>query len=422
MKTFKKSIYVFCLLIILTTSTKAQVGIGTTNPNASAQLDVSSTSKGFLPPRMIASQRAAISSPVAGLMVYQTDGIKGLYYYDGISWIFIITQSSLDLKAPLASPTFTGTVNGITSTMVGLGNVNNTTDANKPISTATQSALNLKAPLASPTFTGIVNGITSSMVGLGNVDNTTDANKPISTATQSALNLKAPLASPTFTGTVNGITSTMVGLGNVDNTTDANKPISTATQSALNLKAPLASPIFTGTPTLPTGTIGVTQSAGNNTTALATTEFVKSAVSVGSTTTHTIGESFGGGKVFYVSTDGLHGLIAETVDIVNTYWHDAFNKISERSNHSPEGSLFFDWRLPTRFELNQLWSNRLTAFPGLPNGGFASNLYWTSNEYYKQFEADPNNWAWYQSFTDGSREGAVKSVYSGRHVRAIRSF
>ena len=330
MKTFKKSIYVFCLLIILTTSTKAQVGIGTTNPNASAQLDVSSTSKGFLPPRMIASQRAAISSPVAGLMVYQTDGIKGLYYYDGISWIFIITQSSLDLKAPLASPTFTGTVNGITSTMVGLGNVNNTTDANKPISTATQSALNLKAPLASP--------------------------------------------------------------------------------------------IFTGTPTLPTGTIGVTQSAGNNTTALATTEFVKSAVSVGSTTTHTIGESFGGGKVFYVSTDGLHGLIAETVDIVNTYWHDAFNKISERSNHSPEGSLFFDWRLPTRFELNQLWSNRLTAFPGLPNGGFASNLYWTSNEYYKQFEADPNNWAWYQSFTDGSREGAVKSVYSGRHVRAIRSF
>lgn len=56
--------------------------------------------------------------------------------------------------APLASPTFTGTVSGITSTMVGLGNVDNTSDANKPVSTAQQTALNLKANLASPTFTG----------------------------------------------------------------------------------------------------------------------------------------------------------------------------------------------------------------------------------------------------------------------------
>ena len=52
------------------------------------------------------------------------------------------------------NPTFTGTVSGITSSMVGLGNCNNTTDLNKPISTATQNALNLLAPLASPTFTG----------------------------------------------------------------------------------------------------------------------------------------------------------------------------------------------------------------------------------------------------------------------------
>ena len=79
-------------------------------------------------------------------------------------------------------------------------------------------------------------GITKSDVGLANVDNTTDAGKPVSTATQTALDLKAPLASPTFTGTVAGITSTMVGLGNVDNTSDASKPVSTATQTALDLK------------------------------------------------------------------------------------------------------------------------------------------------------------------------------------------
>jgi hypothetical protein len=53
--------------------------------------------------------------------------------------------------------------------------------------------LNLKAPIASPTFTGNVSGITKTMIGLANVDNTTDALKPISTSTQTALNLKASL-------------------------------------------------------------------------------------------------------------------------------------------------------------------------------------------------------------------------------------
>lgn len=48
--------------------------------------------------------------------------------------------------------------------------------------TGLQSALDLKAPLTSPTFIGTVSGITKSMVGLPNVDNTSDINKPISTA------------------------------------------------------------------------------------------------------------------------------------------------------------------------------------------------------------------------------------------------
>jgi hypothetical protein len=58
------------------------------------------------------------------------------------------------------------------------------------ISTDVTSALALKANLASPVFTGTISGITSSMVGLGNVNNTSDASKPISTLTQNALDLK----------------------------------------------------------------------------------------------------------------------------------------------------------------------------------------------------------------------------------------
>jgi len=143
-----------------------------------------------------------------------------------------LQAASIATKAPIASPTFTGTVSGVTATMVGLGNVTNESKSTM---------------FASPTFTGTVSGVTKTMVGLANVDNTTDALKPVSTATQTALNLKADLASPTFTGTVGGITKTMVGLGSADNTSDANKPVSTATQTALNLKANLASPTFTGT-------------------------------------------------------------------------------------------------------------------------------------------------------------------------------
>jgi hypothetical protein len=140
------------------------------------------------------------------------------------------------LKANSASPTFTGIVTGIDKVMVGLANVNNTTDLNKPISTVQQTALGLKAPLASPAFTGTVTGIDKAMVGLANVNNTTDLNKPISTVQQTALDLKAPLASPAFTGTVSGIDKTMVGLGNVNNTADADKVISIAASAALDLK------------------------------------------------------------------------------------------------------------------------------------------------------------------------------------------
>jgi len=101
------------------------------------------------------------------------------------------------------------------------------------------------------------------MVGLGNVDDTSDADKPVSTAAQTALDLKAPLASPTFTGTVSGITKTMVGLNNVNNTSDANKPISNSTQTALDLKANLDSPTFTGTVTLPADAVGSLDDIGD---------------------------------------------------------------------------------------------------------------------------------------------------------------
>jgi hypothetical protein len=66
------------------------VGIGTTSPSASAILDVTSTTKGFLPPRMTNAQRTAISSPAVGLIVYCTDMVEGLYVYKSTGWTFVI--------------------------------------------------------------------------------------------------------------------------------------------------------------------------------------------------------------------------------------------------------------------------------------------------------------------------------------------
>jgi uncharacterized protein (TIGR02145 family) len=69
----------------------SQVGISTTNsqPDGSAILDVASTSKGMLIPRMTSGQRTGITSAAIGLLVYQTDGIPGFYYYNGSAWMFL---------------------------------------------------------------------------------------------------------------------------------------------------------------------------------------------------------------------------------------------------------------------------------------------------------------------------------------------
>ena len=72
-----------------TYNTTGNVGIGTSSPSASALLDVSSSSKGILIPRMTASQKNAISSPTTGLLIFQTDAPSDFYYYNGSSWMSI---------------------------------------------------------------------------------------------------------------------------------------------------------------------------------------------------------------------------------------------------------------------------------------------------------------------------------------------
>ncbi|MBL4605466.1 MAG: hypothetical protein JKY02_07370 [Flavobacteriaceae bacterium] len=88
----------FLLLASISFSSLAQVGVGTTNPDVSAALDIVSTTKGFLPPRMTQIQINAIASPAEGLVVYCTDCFtKGFYVYNGTDYINLPSGDSMNL-------------------------------------------------------------------------------------------------------------------------------------------------------------------------------------------------------------------------------------------------------------------------------------------------------------------------------------
>lgn len=77
-------VVIFCFFTLQ--STIAQVGIGTTTPDASSVLDITATDKGMLVPRLTQAQKNTIASPANGLLIYQTNGATGFYYYNGTIW------------------------------------------------------------------------------------------------------------------------------------------------------------------------------------------------------------------------------------------------------------------------------------------------------------------------------------------------
>lgn len=205
-------------------------------------------------------------------------------------------------------------INSAPGTLDTLGEIATVLAADESAAAALTTLVNSKAPINNPTFTGTVGGITKAMVGLGNVDNTTDANKPVSTAQLAALDLKANITDVpelaqdavgnalssvfTYNDSTGGIGIDNAQLSNflldgasgnsygligtstyldVKNSNGYNKEIEldiAAVESKLVIDgfAKLASPTLTGTPLAPTA------SSGTNTTQIATTAFVKTAI------------------------------------------------------------------------------------------------------------------------------------------------
>lgn len=158
----------------------------------------------------------------------------------------------------------------VTKAQIGLSNVDNTSDINKPVSTAQQLAINnAKQEVRDIVDNYTINGHEISTnpvlnkidIGLDKVDNTADREKPVSDPQREALNeMKSTIEGTINEYTVNGhkisenpvLNKADVGLDQVDNTSDLNKPISTATQQELDKKAPIDSPILTGIPQVET--------------------------------------------------------------------------------------------------------------------------------------------------------------------------
>jgi len=158
---------------------------------------------------------------------------------------------------------------------------------------------------------------------------------------------------------------------------------------------------------------------------------------------HYIGESYGGGIVFYLYDNGNHGLIAAAYDqgIGIGWWAGTYSYTMAKANGvgagkantaiiissqgigdgtsyaaricneysvTVDGITYADWYLPSEFELNLLYLQRTVV------GGFADdNYYWSSTEFNEIY-------TWYQSFIDGSQGNTYKYLTVG--VRAIRAF
>ncbi len=158
------------LFLFISFIAEAQTGIGTTTPDASAKLDISSTTKGLLAPRMTAAQKTAIPLPATGLLVYQTDAPTGFYVNTGTSaspnWLRISSdwiKSGNDISYTAGNVSTTGNLTGgnaSTSTISGFGaNVSSiaagysltAADNGKIIQSTSATAITLTIPAGLPT-------------------------------------------------------------------------------------------------------------------------------------------------------------------------------------------------------------------------------------------------------------------------------
>ena len=416
-------------------------------PNGSAMLDVSSSSKGFLPPRMTYAEKILITSPTAGLMVWCSNcGTFGeMQVYNGTIWTNLIGGTVLGV--PPGAPTI-GTVTA--------GNVQASVPFTAPASNGGSTIISYTATSSPGGITGTLTQAGSGTITVTGLTNGT-AYTFIVTATNVHGTGAASAASVAVTpATVPGAPAIGAATATI---AQASVPF---TAPASNGGLPITSYTATSNPGNITGTLNqsgsgaITVTGLTNGTAYTFTVTATNAVGTGAASAASdavtpmvnIGDSYGGGKVAYILQSGdpgyiagvQHGLIAATADqsigiiwaitayqgtsvpggtgtaigtgLSNTDKIIAQNGAGTTYAAGPAraytGGGYTDWYLPSQVELNKLYLNKATI------GGFFGDPYWTSSEYNA-------NSAFTVSFVAGMGVSVNKNVNQSR-VRAVRTF
>jgi hypothetical protein len=370
----------------------------------------------------------------------------------GITTIKLADLAVTDAKINTVSGSkVIGNITGNAATATTAGNITATTNTTLTSLSNLATVGTITSGVWSGTAVAVENGGTGATtasaartnLGLANVNNTSDANKPVSTAVQSALNTKLNINDTSLVvfhylrKSGNAATATLAG--NITATSN------TTLTSLSNLAT-----VGTITSGVWSGTAVAVEKGGTGLTAAGASGQVLTSTGSGTLTwtgTHYIGESYGGGIVFYVYDNGKHGLIAATSDqSTSISWFGGTNTntrargdgvgaglkntsiiIAVQSgiytptyDGSPfaatvcneyavtvDGVKYGDWYLPSKHELNLLYLQKTVV------GGFASNDYWSSTE-------TNSTTAWYQYFGGGDQVDIPKSYT--KNVRAIRAF
>lgn len=162
----RKSSVIITLVLLSSLAFSQNVGINTdgSQPDSSAMLDIKSSNKGLLIPRMTQSERNAISNPATSLLIYQTDSIPGYYYFDGSKWTLVGSNATDNLGSHIATQNITlgtfylsadGTDNGLRLFPNNRVGINTTTSEQTKLAVYQyRSVLNERTYAISATATG----------------------------------------------------------------------------------------------------------------------------------------------------------------------------------------------------------------------------------------------------------------------------
>ena len=351
-----KQLLTLLAAVLLTATTYAQVGINIETPDASAVLDVTSTTAGFLMPRMTNAQRQAISNPAAGLQVFVTDFEGGRFmFYDGTEWGTL----SFTEKRPDA-PTI-----GTATAVIGEATVPFTA----PVSNGGTAITSYTATSSPGDFTGTI-----SQSGSGSI-------------------------------IVSGLTSGTAYTFTVTATNAIGTSLASAVSNSVVIPQPQLGDFYGGGVVFHLfveGEIGYV--AGETHGLIAAVADQMSSI-----------RWYRGDYVTTGATGTAVGTGATNTDAIIAVQGGAFTYYAAGFARAYTGGGYTDWFLPSKDELNKMYENIGQGnVLGLGNvGNFANNYYWSSTE------SDYGN-AWGQNFSSGFQDNYDKGYSDYvRAVRAF---